>query len=212
MNSYLVAGPNRFFAYKARKYDLAQRRKSRNRRFYREDLRRAEITRLIQLRFGCSSLPDWLVEDEPNNPLIFLVGQALNAKYENSSKATVEFSWWLSKFAPTIEQPDIVAKSLIKKMKPPFIMASNNAAGRLLKVTLAERDRLRLKTFAPIDISSDEFEELRKIRKRQRDRERIKAKRELSKSLSPKKILVGKPWLALGISKSTYYRNRNRTN
>jgi hypothetical protein len=80
---------------------------------------------------------------------------------------------------------------------------SPGTLGQRLRVTNRERERLGLWTIAPFDMTAEQMAEQRKAKKKARDSRRSKKSRGefIEGSLSRLK-----PWLAAGISRSTYYR------
>jgi hypothetical protein len=74
--------------------------------------------------------------------------------------------------------------------------------GRRLGLTNAERQALKLWPFKPIDATDDEIEAQRKAR-----RQASKLARRRANGVKPR-APSKKPWTAMGISKATYYRQR----
>jgi hypothetical protein len=77
--------------------------------------------------------------------------------------------------------------------------------GKILQVTNEERERLKLWTILPYDMTRDELDAQRKAKKRARARER-RQRQPRAKYLAAHAVNRTKPWLALGISRATYYR------
>jgi hypothetical protein len=82
--------------------------------------------------------------------------------------------------------------------------------GERLNVPYGERERLRLRTILPCDVSDDGMEMLRKRKRRQRDKLRRLNKGQQSRAdyLAKHKTSKEQPWAALGISRRTWYRRR----
>jgi len=76
------------------------------------------------------------------------------------------------------------------------------AIGRRLGLTNAERQALKLWPFKPIDATDDEIEAERKAR-----RQASKLAKRRAKGIKPR-TPSNKPWIAMGISRATYYRQR----
>jgi hypothetical protein len=83
------------------------------------------------------------------------------------------------------------------------------AIGRQLGLTNAEREKLKLWPFKPIDKTDAELAEQAKVRERER-----RARKRREKGIRTKAAYLAeraskpKPWIAQGISRSTYYRRR----
>ena len=81
--------------------------------------------------------------------------------------------------------------------------------GRRLGLTDAEREALKLWPFLPIDKTEEELAEQAKVRERER-----RARKRREKGIRTKAAYLAerasrpKPWIAQGISRSTYYRTR----
>jgi hypothetical protein len=76
-----------------------------------------------------------------------------------------------------------------------------------LNVTYAERQRLGLRTIAPCDITEAGMMAIRKQKKRQRDELRQQSRRKQSRTeyLASHTKSKEQPWIALGISRRSYY-------
>ena len=85
---------------------------------------------------------------------------------------------------------------------------------QLLHVKFSERQAIGLKTIGCCDLSKQERTKLTKELKRNRDRERQKARRRSIGVRSREEYLAqcshGKPWEKLGISRATWYRAKKR--
>jgi hypothetical protein len=77
--------------------------------------------------------------------------------------------------------------------------------GERLRLTNAERERLKLWRIAPIDITIEECNEQRRAKDRARKRKRYKRSRADYLATSRSKL---KPWEAEGISRTTWYERR----
>jgi hypothetical protein len=83
--------------------------------------------------------------------------------------------------------------------------------GRLLHLTSAERDTLKIRTIAPCDQTRAQRQALRKAKKRERDRERQRLKRKVAGAVTREQYLAKsrsrlKPWVPQGISRAKWYR------
>jgi hypothetical protein len=84
--------------------------------------------------------------------------------------------------------------------------------GQRLRLTNAERERLRLWTIAPCDMSAEDMAEQRKTKARARMR-RYRAKRgaKTRADYRANSTAKTKPWEAGGVSRRTWYRHRKKT-
>lgn len=94
-------------------------------------------------------------------------------------------------------------------------LISGDAIADIFRVTLAQRDRLKLSTFGAVDIRKVERQAKAKDRKRVTDRDKVQAKRlDAKPSTKPRTVYEQtsaetlKPWIAEGISRRTWYRRR----
>jgi hypothetical protein len=83
--------------------------------------------------------------------------------------------------------------------------------GHLIQLRDAERDGLKIRTIAPCDLTPAE----RKAKKRKRDRERRSLKRRAAGAIPRAQYLAqsksrSQPWLAEGISRRTWERQRRK--
>jgi hypothetical protein len=80
--------------------------------------------------------------------------------------------------------------------------------GERLQVTYAERVRLQLRTIGPCDMTEAAMALIRKQKKRQQDRLRRQLGGAKSRAvyLANHRTSKEQPWLALGISRATWYR------
>lgn len=121
---------------------------------------------------------------------------------------------WCERWAPEVS---IVLRRNVARevVRQPRLDQADECAARL-RLSYAERTRLRITTIGAYDVDKRERLRRRKERKRTRDRERAARKRAagsgmlrdeyLSKSLS-----ATQPWKAMGISRRTWERRRRHT-
>ena len=75
-----------------------------------------------------------------------------------------------------------------------------------------ERERLRLWTIAPCDMSEEDLEEQRKAKVRQRKRlQREKQGKPTRAEWLANSLSKTKPWVAADVSRATWYRQQART-
>jgi hypothetical protein len=83
------------------------------------------------------------------------------------------------------------------------------ALGERLRVTSEERECLKLWTITPVDLTDKQLKEQRKAKKRAKDRRRRRdAGSKPRTEYEATSVNRAKPWLALGISRRTWYRRR----
>jgi hypothetical protein len=90
---------------------------------------------------------------------------------------------------------------------------TDEALGKRLNVTLADRERLGLRTIAPCDMTKQQFAEYRKAKRRMREnlrrqRKRQQAGRKPRSQYIATSLTKQKPWKAEGISRRTWYYRR----
>lgn len=168
--------------------------------------RTREIEAVITSRHGLI-VPDPLGTDEIENCLDY-------ARAVAASLSGQDLHQWAKRWMPwagTAEVDDI-ARSVGWRT---YMLGADQVA-RLLGVTLAERERLGLKTIGACDVDKAERQVIAKATKRQRDRER-KAEARRAAGVKRRKAYEGqsaeakKPWLAEGISRRTWYRRQHGT-
>jgi hypothetical protein len=82
--------------------------------------------------------------------------------------------------------------------------------GKRLRVTSEERERLRLWTITPFDVTDKQLKEQRKAKKRARDRRRRRdAGSKPRTEYEAASLSRTRPWAALGISRRTWERRRD---
>jgi len=166
-----------------------------------EALRRlliGDIRRLLHQRYG-PTLPD---DDAGRDDLCLLLGPiSLDPKSSvDKMAAQIEI---IAPWMPTIE-----AKELIGSLTNlPLFWRKQPAKeiGERLRLTNAERERLRLWRIAPVDITSEELIEQRKAKDRMRKRKRSQRSRADYRANA---LTATKPWEAENISRSTWERRR----
>jgi hypothetical protein len=104
--------------------------------------------------------------------------------------------------------PKAEAAALIDQVNQMPIYQRMVPAGPLgirLNLTNAERERLRLWTIKPFDMTEEQLEEQRKLKAKLR---RAKYRKQTRGEYLSNSISQTKPWLSEGISRRTWYRNR----
>lgn len=160
----------------------------------RAAFRVAEMIRLFEHRYGSQLLPD----DEAGREDLNLVADEL-LKLNNPEARVVAFVETCAPWLPAGE----LAK-LLKRFPRP---RRADAMGRELNLRYAERKALLIRTIAAIDITKHRLAKIRKEEARQRAEEA----RRLAGAIPRKEYEDGsdarlKPWLALRMSRRTWYR------
>ena len=162
-------------------------------------LRIAELRRLSRDRYG-RILPN----DDAGRDDVLVMAHHLARRQGDVPKAIrsyieLEAPWMTSK-----EVDIIIAKVLARPLK----WRADKLAQRL-NLTEAERRRLDIRTIGAIDMTKQERREARKLRQRQRDCARRRARGAKPRhQYEANSISRARPWLALGISRATWYRQR----
>ncbi|HRJ68856.1 MAG TPA: hypothetical protein PK812_04535 [Beijerinckiaceae bacterium] len=113
------------------------------------------------------------------------------------------FRGWVRERAPTFNPANVAALIDIVSAEPaPWDGA---AAGRILRLSEIDRQRLRAWTIEPFDLSPAERAESRKLRKREADKARRRKAGAKDRAQSAAKA---KPWREQGVSRATWYREK----
>jgi hypothetical protein len=125
-----------------------------------------------------------------------------NARYRMKNVIEVWAPWM-----DTAESYELVEHVL---SKPDYLRKLKaDQLGEKLNLTYEERQRLRIRTIAPADLSQEEFAERRKSQRRVKKRESQQRRRRKAGAKSHATSLSRlKPWKAKGISRATWYRKR----
>jgi hypothetical protein len=186
----------------AKRAEVARRyaAKKRDRRpFSFAKLRISELQRLFTARYG-RTLPD---DDCGRDEALIMAHHIANGPGDHPKLTTA----WLSLWAPWMD-PDEVASLIVTVTRNPIRWRADKLAQRL-RLTEAERRRLRITTIGAIDMSKAERATRRRERKRQRERNRRLAKGAKSRAeYEANSISRTKPWLALGMSRARWYRQQ----
>jgi hypothetical protein len=175
------------------------KRDRRGKKFSMATLRVAEIDRLLVSRYG-HVLPD---DDAGRDDARIMVHHLAQI----SGDAPKRIAAWISarcRWMSPDEAETLTAAAISKPIR--WRAPTAGAAFRLLD---AERTALRITTMAPVDVSEAEMAKRRK----DRDRERKAAKRRAAGAQPRKQYEAGatghgKPWIAAGISRASWYRKQ----
>jgi hypothetical protein len=159
-------------------------------------LRVAELRRLFYARYGLT-LPD----DDAGREDAFI----MTAHLVHGQEAERRIAAWLSLWCPWMgaaETEKLTAKVIAKRYR----WTPDKLAFRL-RLTEAERHRLRITTIGAIDLTKDE--RLARRRHRARHRDELRRRRKGSKpraDYEANSISRNKPWERLGMSRAKWYR------
>jgi hypothetical protein len=149
-----------------------------------------ELERLYEARYG-HHLPD---DDAGRDDLVLIFNHIANVD------ACIR---WAAKWAPWM--PSHIATTLGEQVTSAPLWLKAGALGERVRLTDAERTRLKIKTIRPIEAMTDEA--LAKLRKR-KDRERKALERQIKRATKPVPASQTKPWESEGIDRATWYRRR----
>jgi len=127
------------------------------------------------------------------------------------SRAGQDLAGWCARWAPWAEP--ILVSTIEAETADRRRMLGPDAVANLLMVTMAERDRLDLRTIGACDLPRAERLKLARARKRERDRQRQAEQRSKTQgqdrqSYEAQSLSRAKPWQAEGISRRTWERRR----
>lgn len=169
-------------------------------------LRLREIEAIIKHRHG-QLIPDPTGTDDVETSYAYIHTASATASDQNLLD-------WCCRWAPWADT-DIIS-SIAGSSPGRRRMIPADAAAKLLFVTMDERTLLGLKTIGACDIIAADRKKLVKERKRERDRNRQEQMRKFQKrknraSYEAESLSQLKPWDAVGISRSKWYRLHRET-
>jgi hypothetical protein len=190
-------------AVAARKREIADRYASAKRKklgaLTMAAIRASEMTRLYKKRYPSGQLPD----DEDGEELARLMLQHLNRLRD----APRRMSRWLDRWMTGLDLASherMISDALTVQLR----YRADKLAWKL-KVTVAERQALNLRTIGAIDQTREQRARLVQERKRERDRARRRVKGAKPRmQYEQAAISRAKPWEANGISRATWYRRK----
>jgi len=185
---------------------VRSRKKKRNRPpFSIAALRCAELSRLFRHRHGEFNLPD-------NNDGRHSVKIMLHHLAKRHADPT-RIRTWIRAYAPWM--PVDESNELIRYVLARPLRWRADRLARELNVTEAERRRLRIRSIGAVDMTKEQRKLQRQLEQRQRTRRNRQRKaREKGRQIKPRSeyeansISRTQPWLAAGISRRTWYRQR----
>jgi hypothetical protein len=164
-------------------------------------LRYGHVLKLIRHRYGACGVPD----DDGGRPdlleLVWLASAALVGA-EKKVRHCIEL------YAPWMDEEETAGLIELVAMTPTYQKAkTSQELGNLILLTNAERERLKLYSIRPHDLTPEEFEAQSKARKKaartsQRRRDGVKPRADYLAECRN----IPKPWLADGVSRRTWER------
>jgi hypothetical protein len=120
---------------------------------------------------------------------------------------------WCERWAPDV--PSLICFDVVDAVWLQPRLDDADACAQALRVSYADRARLKLSTIGAYDIDKVERARLRKQRKRERDRLRDAEKRRAAGAIPradylARALSTSRPWEAEGISRRTWERRRHR--
>lgn len=183
--------------------------------FIRGLLRRKHIELLVKDRYG------HLTEQEGAYEVLLSIGECSGSAARGRRKSITaaliaDALWtWCATWAPTLSQEAIGdIPERVEKLNG--WLPHDDHIGQRLRLSHADRERLKITTIGCFDLDPIAREDQRLRKKRERDKERARSKRASSGALSRQEYLAKhslsrtKPWEVKGISKATYYRRLKR--
>jgi hypothetical protein len=177
--------------------------------FSRARKRLRELERVIKARHG--TVP---CTDDADLYLLPVARCYRKIMADNGKPVSVDgvmnrFGLWCETWAPhlTSEAADIVSQALAEPAK----IDRDDELGASLRLTYAERLRLKITTIGSYDVDRKSRKELAKARRRERNRRRAAKKRRASGARPRGESWSRtKPWEAEGISRRTWERRRKK--
>jgi hypothetical protein len=168
-------------------------------------LRYGHVLKLIRFRYGANGVP----HDEAGRPdLMELVWLASSAP----AGADMKVLHCIELYAPWMDEEEKRDLMELVAITPTYEKAkTSQELGNKLLLSNADRERLRLYSIRPHDLTPEEFERQPKARKKasraaKRRRDGVKTREKYLTELKAKP----KPWEGSGLSRSQWYRRRKR--
>jgi hypothetical protein len=167
-------------------------------------LRLADLRRVYAARYG-RTLPD---DDAGRDDASILAHHLYWAGPPEGAGKRIRAGYEIA--APWMTSPEVA--EIVAKITDRPIRWKADTLAKVLNLTEAERRRLHVRTIGAVDMSKAERLQARKLRDRQNKRTKRRAKgakpRAEYEAKSKNRI---KPWIALGISRATWYRQNRET-
>jgi hypothetical protein len=163
-------------------------------------LRLGDIRKLLHYRYG-PTLPD---DDAGREDLIELL-KPVSLGIEADKRMRNQIDLW----APWATDAEAIIDH-VARLPIWYRKSKAEAIGQRFRLTNAERERYRLWTMAPVDMTAEDLAEQRKAKHRARQKRYRTGKRKQTRpNYLAKSLTKNQPWLALGISRRTWYRRRD---
>ena len=179
--------------------EIARRYRRRKRRSPKANVRVRELERIAADRYGAGAV---LPNDEFGFDFMFIVANHL----AHLDAADRRISAWVQRWAPW--HGDYRTAALIQTVVPKPLKWRADTLAHRLGLTYATRTRLGIPTIGAIDCGKARRATLRRKRAAAREKAR-RAKAGAAPHATSAACL--KPWKAQGISESTYYRRKRKT-
>ena len=168
-------------------------------------LRSAELSKLFRHRYGEFNLPD----DDAGRHDVKIMLHHLAKRHADPKRIRT----WMAAYAPWM--PEDQSNELIRYVLAKPLRWRADTLAREMNLTEAERRRLNIRSIGAVDMTKEERKQRRRLEQRQRTRRnrQERARRrgrqvKLRGEYEASSINRTKPWLALGISRATWYRTR----
>lgn len=184
---------------KAKHREIAVRYRQGRKPISMSAIRCAELNRLFTHRYG-DIVPD---DDAGRDDIRIMVHHLALMSGDQIKRIDV----WLTEHAPWMA-PDAAQMLIDQAIAKPLRWRADKLAVRL-NLTAADRARLRIRTIGAVDMTKAQREAASKVRKR-----KAEAEQRRSKGVVPRQqyeataVGHGKPWLAEGLSRATWYRRQ----
>lgn len=164
-------------------------------------LRAADINRLLMHRYGPVLPDDDAGRDDARimcHHLALISGEVLP-----------RITSWLARRTPWMPRDE--QETLITRVFEKPLRWRADPLGKKFNLLEVDRQHLRITTIGAVDMTKAERDAARKVRKRQAKREKrrkhgVKPRADYEAAAAGH----GRPWIAAGVSKATWYRNRKR--
>lgn len=186
------------------RYGVDKRHRQEDRKFNMAPVRLAELNRLFDYRYGQPELTD---DDAGRDDAKIAVHHLV--QIGGKTAPGVRAAAWLARRAPWMPRDEAEALIAAALAKP--IRWGADTLGKRVRLTWAERKKLKIGTIWAIDMSRAEAAAAdltaRRISRRAERRSKgVKPRAEYEGAA----IGHGKPWIAEGMSKATWYRRQKQ--
>lgn len=182
-------------------------------RFQVELLRLHEYERIIRSRHG-RFLPEGA-----GHEFLIAVAHSLQVHKSKSGDVLTHLRGWCGRWAPWFLHPDNAEtlEKIAESVRHRVHDLRAQAVAKLLQVKFSERVRLKLRTIGACDVSPARRKEMMAAKKLESDRAYRRAQRlaegrkDRDEWLAENSVSLEKPWIAAGVSRATWYRQKRET-